>query len=133
MLRRAIDLVTLLVGFVSLIVVLAVVAAIPVVQLVSLGYLLEAEGRVARTNRIWGALPGLRTLARVGGCTIGVFFTFLPWLLVADLRHDALLIDPTSHASRNLSVLYLVFGGLACVHAGFAILRGGRLGAFFHP
>lgn len=131
--RRVMDLVTVSFGFVTLVAVLAVVASIPVVQLVSLGYLLEAEGRVARTGRIWGALPGLRTLARLGGAALGLFLTFLPWLIVADFRHDSILIDPSSRATRNLGVAYVVFAVLGSVHASLTLLRGGRFFAFFRP
>ncbi len=131
--RRVIDLVTVCFGFVTVIAVLAVVASIPVLQLVSLGYLLDAEGRVARTGRLWGSLPGLRPLARVGGAVLGLFLTFLPWLLVADYRHDSLLIDPTSTATRNLGVAYVILGAIAVVHASLALLRGGRFWTFLRP
>ncbi len=131
--RRVADMATVLFGFATMIAALALIAAIPGVQLVSLGYLLEAEGRVARTNRIWGALPGLRTLARVGGAALGVLLTLLPWIVLRDLRHDALLIDPASHASRNLTVLSLVFGLGGAANAALALARGGRLRWFFNP
>src|SRR3954447_17784896 len=39
-------------GAVTLVVALAVLAAVPVVQLLSFGYFLEAAGRVARTGRL---------------------------------------------------------------------------------
>ncbi|HKB02845.1 MAG TPA: hypothetical protein VKD90_11540, partial [Gemmataceae bacterium] len=51
-------------GFVSLIGGLAVLAAIPVLQFLSLGYLLEAGGRVARSGRFRDGFIGIRTAAR---------------------------------------------------------------------
>ena len=40
---------------------LAVLAAVPVLQFLSLGYLLEATGRVARSGRLRDGLIGVRT------------------------------------------------------------------------
>ena len=42
-------------GIVSLVLILAVIAAIPVVNFLALGYLLEVEGRVARTGKLRNA------------------------------------------------------------------------------
>lgn len=131
--RRAIDLATLGFGFVTMIALLAFVATIPLVQVLSLGYLLEAEGRVARTGKLRGALPGLRTLARLGGATLGILLTFVPFLIVRDLRHDAILIDSTSKATHTLGLLHAIFGLAGLVHASLALLRGGRLTSFFRP
>src|SRR5437870_3350896 len=133
MLRRALDLATVFFGFCSLIVFLAVLAAIPGLQLLSFGYLLEAEGRVARTGRFLGALPGLRVLARLGGAVLGTFLVFLPFLVLQDFFHDAVLIDPGSHQSQTLGIWLVASGVLAVVHSGFALARGGRLRHFFRP
>src|SRR5262245_39482409 len=54
-------------GLVALVVGLAVLAAIPVLQFLSLGYLLEAGGRVARSGRLRDGWIGVRTAARLGG------------------------------------------------------------------
>lgn len=132
-LARLADLVTLAFGFLTLIAVLATMAAIPVVQLLSFGYLLEAEGRVGRTGRIRGALPGLRPLARLGGSVLGTLLTFLPYLVVRDFWNAAVLIDPTSSASHTLRAWTLVLGVAAACHASLALARGGRFGAFFRP
>ena len=54
-------------GVLSLFVGLAMLAAVPVVQFLSLGYLLEASGRVARSGRLRDGALGVRPAARVGG------------------------------------------------------------------
>src|SRR5205807_1705985 len=54
-------------GVVSLIVGLAVLAAVPVLNFLSLGYLLEAGGRIARTGRLRDGFIGVRQAARAGG------------------------------------------------------------------
>ena len=53
-------------GIVSLIVLLAILAAIPLVNFLVLGYLLEAEGRLARTGKLRGAIPLLSIAPRLG-------------------------------------------------------------------
>src|SRR4051812_42417817 len=50
----------------ALVLGLAVLAAVPVVQFVGFGYLLEAGGRVARTGRLRDGLIGVRKAARLG-------------------------------------------------------------------
>jgi hypothetical protein len=109
------------------------VAAIPVVQLLSLGYLLEAEGRVARTGRLRGSLPGLDLMARVGGAAWGAFFVFLPALLLLDFWRDAVLLDPAAPAARDLRVATFGAFVLAGGETVMALARGGRFRLFFRP
>ena len=52
-------------GTATLIVGLSVLATIPVVQLLSLGYLLEVSGRVARVGRLRAGFVGVRRAARL--------------------------------------------------------------------
>ncbi|MBI3724885.1 DUF4013 domain-containing protein [bacterium] len=129
----AFDKATLLFGFATLVLILASVAAIPVVQLVSLGYLLEAEGRVARTGRFRDALPELRLCARIGGAAIGLLLVFLPPLVLRDFWSDAWIIDPTSRVTSGLRTATSIFAGAALLQATFALARGGRFSFFFRP
>src|SRR5438270_2680511 len=57
-------------GFACLIGALAILAAIPILQFLSLGYLLEAAGRVARSGRLRDGFIGVRTMARIGGIVV---------------------------------------------------------------
>ncbi len=50
-------------GILALVGLWAIVAAIPVVQILALGYLLEVEGRVARRGRLRDAFPMLELCA----------------------------------------------------------------------
>ena len=63
-------------GTVSLIGGLALLATIPILQLLSLGYLLEVSGRVARTGRLRSGFIGVRKAARVGSIVLGVWLFF---------------------------------------------------------
>src|SRR5262245_24996389 len=56
-----------LLGAAVLTVALAVLAALPVLQFLSLGYLLEASARVARTGKLTEGFIGVRLAARLGG------------------------------------------------------------------
>src|SRR5213079_2994884 len=73
---------------------LAVLAALPVLQFLSLGYLLEAGGRVARSGRLRDGFIGVRTAARLGGIVLGSWLFLLPVRFVADLARSAQVIDP---------------------------------------
>ena len=57
-------------GIVSLIVLLAFIAAIPIVNFLALGYLLEVEGRVARSGRLRDAFPLLPLAPRLGSLVL---------------------------------------------------------------
>src|SRR4051794_16761158 len=57
---------------------LALLAATPLAQFLSLGYLLEAEGRVARGGRLRDGLVGVRRAARVGSMVLGAWLWLLP-------------------------------------------------------
>ena len=69
-------------GVLSLLLGLSMLAALPVLQLLSLGYLLESSGRVARTGRLRDGLIGVRRAARVGGVVVGTWLALVPpWLV----------------------------------------------------
>ncbi|MGE3808815.1 MAG: hypothetical protein AB7K24_29470, partial [Gemmataceae bacterium] len=70
-------------GMLMLIVGLAVLASIPILGFISLGYLLEAGGRVARSGRIRDGFFGMRPAARAGSIVIGSYVMLLPLRLVS--------------------------------------------------
>lgn len=114
---------------------LAVLAAVPVVQFLSLGYLLESAGRIARTGRLRDGFIGLRRAAVVGLLVVGFVLVMLPSWFVAGAAESAELIDPGGPAARGwrvghiiLTLLTLLFvvavlTGLLALHV---YLRGGR-------
>jgi len=116
----------------ALLVALAILAMIPVLQFLTLGYLLEAEGRVARTGKLRAAFPGVRRLARIGSAVLGTLVISIPWLLVRSYAQDATLF-PASNAAKTLAAWSMILGGLTVLQAGLAIARGGRLRYFFNP
>jgi hypothetical protein len=112
---------------------LAVLAALPVLQFLSLGYLLEAGGRVARTGRLRDGFIGVRLAARLGCVVLGCWLLLLPVRLVAGLARSAQVIDPGGRIAEGWRVGLLVLIGLTAVHVGAACARGGRLRYFAWP
>ncbi len=124
---------SLLFGLVSLVVLLAVIAAIPIVNLLALGYMLEAQGRVARTGKLRYALPLLPLAPRIGSIGFGIWFWLLVVRFIADVAQDAAIIAPRSVAATGWSIaLFVVSTGVA-VHLVLALARGGGFWCFFRP
>jgi hypothetical protein len=120
-------------GAVTLIVVLSVLAATPVLQFLSLGYLLEASGRIARTGRLRDGFIGVRLAACAGSIFLGTWLMLLPLRLIASLAHAARIIDPDGQTAQRWNTALLVVTVLMALHIVAAVSRGGRLRYFFWP
>jgi hypothetical protein len=120
-------------GVAVLMVGLAVLAALPILQFLSLGYLLESGGRVARSGRLRDGFIGVRLAARLGGIVLGCWLLLLPVRFVANLAYAAQIIDPGGRVATGWRVGLFVLIGLTAVHIGLACARGGRLRYFFWP
>lgn len=119
-------------GIVSLILLLAVIAAVPVVNFLALGYLLEVEARVARTGRFRDAFLLLDVAPRIGSIALGLWLWVLPLRLLASARDDQRVILGDG-ASGGLEVLTPIVAVLIATHLCLALARGGSFWAFFHP
>jgi hypothetical protein len=144
-------------GVLTLIVGLAVLAALPLLGFLSLGYLLEAGGRIARTDaerqrllhtrkRNWlvrlflgGCLAlresfiGVRQAARLGGIILGVAIMTLPLRMLSSLYVSAQIIDPNGRAARGWKVVLIAMTVGMGLHIALALARGGRLRYFVWP
>jgi hypothetical protein len=120
-------------GLASLLVALAVLAPLPVLQFLSLGYLLEASGRIARTGRLRAGFVGVRKAARVGSLVFGAWVMLLPLRFVSTMAARARLIEPGSPADRNWSLALWILTVLLVGHILGACLRGGKLRHFLWP
>ncbi len=120
-------------GVVSLIVVLAILAAIPIVNLLALGYLLQAEGEVARSGKLRHAFPMLNQARIIGGCLLGIFLCLLPLRYLGDFTSDAMLIDPDSGMTRFLRISTTLAAAGIFLHLLGALAAGGKLIRFFRP
>jgi hypothetical protein len=121
-------------GWLSLMIGLAVLATVPLAQFVSLGYLLECSGRIARSGRLRDGLSlDLDRWSRVGGLVAGTWLALLPLRLVADFANSAHIIAPGSHADRAWRVGLLLFTALTVGHILLAWYSGGKLRHFLWP
>jgi hypothetical protein len=120
-------------GALTLMVGLAALAALPVLQFLSLGYLLEAGGRVARTGRLRDGFIGVRLAARLGGVVLGSWVMLLPARMVAGLARSAQIVDPGGRVAERWRVGLTVLMVLTALHVAAACLRGGRLRYFLWP
>ena len=71
-------------GVASLLVGLSTLAALPLLQFLTLGYFLESSARVARSGRLRDGFVGVRRAARVGGLATGIWLATVPAWLVGD-------------------------------------------------
>lgn len=120
-------------GAFALLVGLAFLSAIPVLQILSLGYLLEVSGRVARTGRLGAGFVGVRKAARVGTIVLGGWLLLLPLRLTADYAYSAAILDPGGRTAILVRIGHFVLMAVLVLHLIFAILRGGRFRDFLNP
>lgn len=124
---------SILFGVVSLIFLLAVVANIPILQVLSFGYLLEVTGRLARRQPLRDSFVGLSKAARIGAILLGSWLLLLPIRMLSTIWLDAYLIDPTSPQQSFLRAVEFVLILLVVAHIFCAVLCGGKLRYFFWP
>jgi hypothetical protein len=120
-------------GIASLIFMLAVIAAIPIVNFLALGYLLEVEARVARTGRFRDAFLLLDVAPRIGSIALGIWLWVLPLRFLGTVRGDAFYIEPGGEIDQTINSLAPVAAIVVALHICLALARGGSLGCFFRP
>ncbi|HEY5314772.1 MAG TPA: hypothetical protein VIK18_19715, partial [Pirellulales bacterium] len=123
--RFAASLANWLLGLSTIVVGLSLASSVPLVQLLTLGYLLDASGRVVRTGRLRDGLVGVRPAARLGGMVLGCWLVLLPVRLIRSLATSAQLVDPGGPNERAWFVAWAVAVSLAMLHLIGALVRGG--------
>ena len=118
-------------GLASLTLLLAIAAAVPLVNFWVLGYLLDVEGRVARSGKIRASFPLLGLAPRFGSIVLGVWLCVLPLRLLAGAATDAQLIDPGGAGGWKFGLFAAKW--LMAAHLCLALARGGALSCFFRP
>lgn len=117
----------------SLIILLAFMTAVPGLQILTFGYLLEVSGRLARGEKLAASLPWLAYANRLTLAFIAGVLVTLPVHLLYHWSSVADLVDPGSDKAASLR-----FGGdlaavTAFIYLTWAWLRGGRLTAYLWP
>ncbi len=120
-------------GFLGVWFLLAWLATIPVIQFLTLGFLVEVTRRVARSGRLGDGLLGSEKGWTICKWMFGIAVTWLPLLIVSRMRYDAWLIDPSSAAYTGWRFWEYVVFGLTVVHWIGVGLTGGQLRHFFWP
>ncbi len=120
-------------GVVSLVLGLAILAALPIAQFLSMGYFLECSARVARSGRLRDGVIGARRAARVGGICAGVWLASLPLWLFSSFAQSAELIEPGGRIAQGWRLWVIVWSILTFLHIVMACIRGGRLRYFLWP
>lgn len=111
---------------VCLLLLLALVSAVPILQLASLGYLLTSAKNLALGKPWRKALPGRRRAGRLGAFVGLAFVLWLPVWLVTDLAYTAQLLQPNSRSASlwRIGAFFISFAWV--VHIGWAAMRGAR-------
>lgn len=117
----------------SLIGLLAVVTAIPVLQLIAFGYLLNVSGRVVRGATVWQSMPQLKQAGQIGLAALALFVAALPTQLLSHWESVATIIDPGSIRAGGLRVAAIATSIVALGYLMWAWVRGGRLRHYLWP
>ena len=120
-------------GVASLLVGLGILSSLPILQVLSLGYLLEASGRVSRSGRLRDGIFGVRMAARLGAMVTGTWLVLLPLRFVWQMWFAASLIDPRSTVTAGWRIGLLVLALVTLFHLLTAWYAGGRWRHFFWP
>ncbi|MFQ5732441.1 MAG: DUF4013 domain-containing protein [Planctomycetaceae bacterium] len=117
----------------ALIALLAVIAPIPIASIFVLGYLLEVEGRVARTGKLRYGFPLLNRGQRIATIVPGVGLWLVPIIYISNMAVDAALIDPGGTAAARWLAAKWIVSILVGGHLCLALARGGGFGCFVRP
>lgn len=120
-------------GWACLVAGLAVVSVLPVLNFLSLGYLVHASGQVARTGRLSAGFVGIRQASVLGGFVLGSWLVYLPVRFVAGMWRDALLVDPQGKGAGYWQLALWLLTVAAAFQIVWACFRGGKLRHFLWP
>lgn len=120
-------------GMAALIVLLAGCSVVPVLNFLSLGYLLNVSGTITRTGRWRDGFVGVRKASVIGRVVAGTWLVAWPARLVSGFWRDAELIAPGSGVARAWHMGLIVVTALTLLHLLWAFIRGGRLWHFLWP
>lgn len=119
--------------YLSLVTFLAVMTALPLVQLIAFGYLLDVAGRLARGERLADAVAWRETAGRWGLAVMVLFLLSLPIQLFSHWAVAAEIISPNALNARLLRLAAVVMALFALAYVSWAWVRGGRLKHYLWP
>ncbi|TWU56909.1 hypothetical protein Poly51_28270 [Rubripirellula tenax] len=117
----------------SLIVLLAILTAIPLLQLIAFGYLLSVSGGLASGAKFRDALPKLSEAGQIGMTLLAVLIAALPTQLLTHWESVASLIQPGSNQAAMIRVAAIAASLFATGYLLWAWVRGGKLRHYLWP
>ncbi len=117
----------------SLVVLLALMTAIPVVQLVTFGYLLDVSGRLKNGCKLKDSLPKMHQAGFVGLAALAIIIAALPSQLLTHWESVAHIIDANSREAVLLRGAAIASSVLATFYLLWAWIRGGSLKCYLWP
>lgn len=121
-------------GTAAIVLVLSILAAIPALNLLVLGYMLDAQRRVALTGRLRDGFPLLQLAPRLGVICFFVMLFLLPIQLMGTHVNAALIVrGGSAESSQGMVIVLRTMQILTALHLILAIGRGGSVGCFLRP
>jgi len=120
-------------GGITLLLLLAVLANLPILNLLVLGYLFETSRRIGSGESFSKWLVGYRKAAYLGKVFFSFWVLVLPIRFISHMHYEAWLIDPESDQVIFLLRLQYGLAGAMIAHFVAALLCGGKLRYFFWP
>jgi hypothetical protein len=121
------------VGLFSLVTLLALTAAIPVVNLLALGYLMKIQQRIAQTGKLRSAFYLLPAARRLTGIILGVALWLLPIQFLAGAARDSWLLAPGTTGTWLWTAGLVGASLLITAHLLLALGCGGGWWRFVRP
>ena len=125
---------SILLGIGFLLPLLAGLAAIPVLSLVSLGMMLDAESQVARTGRFRDGFPLLAISTRVGTIAFMVFLFLVPIMMLSSVASSQEVVRKVSGLPPGqLGSVKVILQVAVFSHLLLAVANGGSIASFLRP
>jgi hypothetical protein len=120
-------------GLICLVAGLAIFSVVPLLNFISLGYLLHVSAQVARSGRIRDGFPGVRRASRIGSFVVGALLICIPARILSGLWKDAEIVAPGSTGASLWRIATFLVTAVTLFQILWASLRGGRLHHFLWP
>lgn len=117
----------------SLVTLLAVMTAIPLVQLISFGYLLDVAGKLAGGAKLGTALRWRDAAGKLGLAALALLLLSLPIRLLTHWAIAAEIVSPGTQSAAALRSGAVALTLVVMVHLSWAWARGGRLKHYAWP
>ncbi|MEL7335585.1 MAG: DUF4013 domain-containing protein, partial [Planctomycetota bacterium] len=117
----------------SLVAVLAMLTAVPLLQIIAFGYLLDVAGRLTRREKWSEVFPWGRQIGRLGLAGVTLYLAAQPTRLLSHWSAVADLVSPGSRTSAWLSVASIIATIAMMIYLAWAWIRGGRVRHYLLP